>query len=189
MMKSANRSRITRDLLGNLYPGHKAVQFSRTRQVVQDANQHPVFWALSTVDSLCSRVTSGAHPGREGTYRFSSCFQQLMELEMHLGTCRVAFTLVGGSGLSIVEVEASQFFQGALDHMGRESFSFFIRRGRGARNFNLFFGEGSRPIPCSVVLPWTRIRELARPGGHAGAGLPLPTTVGGAIQPPMGLAM
>jgi len=191
MMKAANRSMITRALLGNLYPGHKAIQFSRTREAVGVANQPSVFWALSTVDSLCRRVTSGSSPGKEGTYRFSSCFQQLMELEMHLGNCRVAFTLVGGAGLSIVEVDASQFFQVALDHMGSESFSFFIRRCRGARNFNLFFGEGSRPIPCRVVLPWTRIRGLARPQERPGASarLTLATAMGGALQCPNGLAV
>lgn len=139
MGKAANRSMITKALLGNLFPGCMAIQFSKTRQALGAPAQPPVFWALSTVDSLCGRVTSGRSAGKEGTYRFSSCFQQLTELEMHLGSSRLAFSLFGGAGLSIVEVDAGQFFHGALSHMASGSFSFFIRRRRGGRNFNLFF--------------------------------------------------
>lgn len=186
MIRAANRSLISKRLMAQLYPEHTQIQFSRTRTHLGPSPSPVVFWAYATAESRLKGVKAGKRLGRHGKYNFSFCFNQLVEIEQQLESCRLAFSLGGGHGFCLVEVDAKEFFGESLRQLNTETSSFYLRRPRGAKEFRLFMGGSEVPVTCRQVCPWQRQGRMVGKGRLPSRGRRVVISTGDAGNAPAG---
>lgn len=163
-MRRLNRNKLTRALLANCFPGFKPVHFSKGNMPDSGPDAAPaVYWGYATVRSKRGRR------GRlcdEGTYGFCISRQQVLCMLACIGTCQVAFSLGGNSGLAVVAPKNTpEFIREAERRMaanGSESITILIRRRRGGGNFRLRFAASDQSQKCLLISGWKRLSAIKR---------------------------